>query len=402
MLVADINSRLLSTSVGPETHPSRGLDRYGECHIAPPRDNILDMPTGMHPHIDGVKANRAQKDVISENGMRVIDLCCGLGGLSLAATDLGMQVVAGVDIDASALKTYAGNFPHAEAIAGSIRSSTILERCRSLLKPDGAPRTPCVIVSGPPCQGFSVAGTRDPKDRRNKVLVAVARAIVQLQPDCALIENVSSVLAEKYGDRLTSLKRVLSVGHYHVQEVLLDSSEFGVPQKRKRAFFLVTRHPLSLDRILCLLAKHKMPPITTKVALQGLPSPAIRPEKYVDEADCIFPTNHYAMRHSKSVIEKIAAIAPGTGPMSYRRLHPVRPANTLFSGHRAPPAHFAEPRSITVREAARLQGFPDTFRVYGAFGNQMTQVTNAVPPPLASAVLSVLVESTGLGIHHDE
>ncbi len=339
---------------------------------------------------------------MNAGGIRVVDLCCGLGGLSLAATDLGMHVVAGVDIDPNALKTYAGNFSHAEAIEGSIRSSTIIERCRSLLSPNTEPRSACIVLSGPPCQGFSVAGSRDPKDRRNKVLVAVARAIVRLQPDCALIENVSSVLADKYGDRLACLKQALADGHYHVQEVLLDSSEFGVAQKRKRVFFLVTRRPLALDHVVRLLIKHKMPPITTKSALHGLPTPAIRPDKYVDEADCNIPTNHFAMRHSKSVMEKIAAIAPGAGPMSYRRLHPVRPANTLFSGHRAPPAHFSEPRSITVREAARLQGFPDTFRIYGSFGNQMTQVTNAVPPPLARAVLCVLVESVGLGIHHNE
>jgi DNA (cytosine-5)-methyltransferase 1 len=86
--------------------------------------------------------------------------------------------------------------------------------------------------------------------------------------------------------------------------------------------------------------------------------------------------------------------------MSYRRLHPARPSNTLFSGHRAPPAHFKESRSITVREAARLQGFPDGFRIYGSFANQMGQVTNAVPPPLARAVLRVLVELAGLPIHN--
>ena len=93
---------------------------------------------------------------------------------------------------------------------------------------------------------------------------------------------------------------------------------------------------------------------------------------------------------------EIAAIKPGTGPMSYRKLDPAKPANTLFSGHRAPPAHYAYPRSITVREAARLQGFPDDFRIYGSFANQMMQVTNAVPPPLARTVLQVIAEVTGV------
>jgi site-specific DNA-cytosine methylase len=78
-------------------------------------------------------------------------------------------------------------------------------------------------------------------------------------------------------------------------------------------------------------------------------------------------------------------------------LRPVRPAPTLFPGHRAPPAHFDGPRSITVREAAKLQGFPDTFRVHGSFVSQMEQMTDAVPPPRARAVLCVLVETASLG-----
>jgi DNA (cytosine-5)-methyltransferase 1 len=187
------------------------------------------------------------------------------------------------------------------------------------------------------------------------VLVAVARAIARIQPDCALIENVSTVLADKHGDRLESFRQVLAGAGYHVEKKVLDSSEYGVPQKRKRAFFFVTRRPLDPQQIDDLLAHHKVPPVTAQKALDGLPPPAVRPDVYDDEAEVEGPANHFAMRHSKRVM-KIATIAPGTGPMSYRRLHPIRPANTLFSGHRAPPAHFAEPRSITVREAARFRG----------------------------------------------
>lgn len=324
----------------------------------------------------------------------VLDLCCGMGGLSLAAKDLGLKVVAGVDINPSAISTYSKNFSQAKAIEGSVRSKKVLAQCKLLLAASDTAAS--VIISGPPCQGFSVAGSHDPKDPRNKVLVSVARAIANIQPDCALIENVSTVLSDKHGDRLKNFKQTLAKGNYKVQEVLLDSSEYGVPQKRKRTFFFVTRHSIDLEHLTKLIAHHKVPPITTRDALRGLPVPTVRPDDYDDESEVVGLANHLAMQHSTRVMEKIAAIPPGTGPMSYRRLHPVRPANTLFSGHRAPPAHFAEPRSITVREAARLQGFPDYFRVYGSFGRQMEQVTNAVPPPLARVVLSVLLKMVGL------
>lgn len=325
---------------------------------------------------------------------RVIDLCCGLGGLSLAAKQAGMRIVAGVDLNPTAIKTFRRNFPSAEGIHGSVRSPIVLKRCVELLESQKGDASPIIILSGPPCQGFSAAGSRDPKDKRNKVLVAVAQAIVKLKPHCALIENVSMVLAEKHGDRVSRFDEILAKGNYHVRRVLLDASDFGVPQKRKRAFFFITRVPLESENILALLEKRKTAKTTTEQTLLGLPTPVVRPDDYDDEKDYGAFWNHFAMDHSQKVKDKIAAILPGTGPMSYRRLHPTRPSNTLFSGNRAPPAHFSEPRSITVREAARLQGFPDDFRIFGAFSNQMVQVTNAVPPPLSFAVLEVLKELT--------
>lgn len=331
------------------------------------------------------------EEISPSHSVRVLDLCCGLGGLSRAAVDLGMQVVAGVDCDTDALKTFQRNFPHAEAINGSVNSSRVLQRCKHLLETTRS-RSPRIIISGPPCQGFSMAGPRDPKDLRNRVLTAVARAITILKPDCALIENVSAVLSGKHDTRLKRLEAVLTESSYSVLRLVLDASNFGVPQKRKRAFFMVTRKRLNESKVMELLRVYEHPAETVQTVLSGLPTPAIRPDDYKDEVDYQCIPNHLAMQHSQRVIQKIADIEPGKGPMSYRKLHPTRLSNTLFSGHRAPPAHFREPRSITVREAARLQGFPDSFRIYGSFSNQMMQVTNAVPPPLAQAVLRVLLD----------
>jgi DNA (cytosine-5)-methyltransferase 1 len=321
-----------------------------------------------------------------------------MGGLALAAQQLGMRVVAGVDVNGNALKTFQKNFPNATAIQGSVRSDKVLQHCERLLRPQAQERAVSIVLSGPPCQGFSAAGPRDPIDPRNQVLVAVARAIARLQPDCALIENVSMILSDDHIERLDKFESTLFDAGYSVLSVLLNAGEFGVPQRRERAFFLVTRKALGKEEVHHRLNELKQSAPTVAVALSGLSSPPLRPERYTDEDDSGPVSNHFAMRHSQRVIEKIAKIAPGTGPMSYRRLHPTRLSNTLFSGHRAPPAHFAEPRSITVREAARLQGFPDHFRIYGRFANQMEQVTNAVPPPLAKVVLRVLIEKSGLPV----
>jgi DNA (cytosine-5)-methyltransferase 1 len=342
------------------------------------------------------KSKRSENLVVAQNITPtvpgVIDFCSGLGGLSLAAKDLGLQVVAGVDVNPNALKTFTKNFTAAAALAGSVRSNTILKRCSKLAEKFRAANQPVIVLSGPPCQGFSAAGSRNPSDRRNKVLVAVSRAIAILRPDCALVENVSMLLADKYESRVQSFEQTIQQAGYHVAHIILDASEFGVSQKRERAFFLVSRQVLDVEAVSRRLDFFKSEAVTVRQALHGLPTPEVRPDRYKDELDNGKFTNHFAMQHSERVKKKIATIEPGKGPMSYRRLHPTRLSNTLFSGHRAPPAHFDEPRSITVREAARLQGFPDGFRIYGTFANQMEQVTNAVPPPLARVVLRVLLE----------
>jgi DNA (cytosine-5)-methyltransferase 1 len=328
----------------------------------------------------------------------VVDLCCGMGGLSLAASQLGMRVVVGTDISPTALRTFQKNFGSAEAIQGSVLSPKVLDSCAESLKPWRLQGAPLLVVSGPPCQGFSAAGTRDAGDPRNRILGAVARAIVKLKPDCAIVENVSTLLTKKHARRVATFNKVLRDAGYSVCHVLLDAVDFGVAQKRRRAFFLITRQKLDEDAVVKAVRRLRRKKKTVRAALAGLPKPAVRPDIYDDTQEFGSVSNHFAMRHSPKVKEKIAAIRPGTGPMSYRRLHASRPSNTIFSGHRAPPSHFSQARSITVREAARLQGLPDTFRIYGSFANQMEQVTNAVPPPLARAVLLVLIRLSGVRI----
>lgn len=303
-----------------------------------------------------------------------------------------MRVVAGVDLSRDAICTFGNNFPNADALIGSVRSETILRRCKELMSGTDKLAFRTAIVSGPPCQGFSLAGSRDTNDPRNQIFTAVARAIAFIGPDFALVENVANLLSEKYADRLGKFERILTEADYSVTNVLLNACDYGVPQRRRRAFFLVSRRPINRDELLSRLDRARLPMVTVGAAFNGLPAPPVRSDKLEDSQSVGGIYNHFAMRHSQRVMDKIANLTPGSGPMSYRKLNPSRPSNTLFSGHRAPPAHFIEPRSITVREAARLQGFPDSFRVYGSFANQMGLVSNAVPPPLTKVVLKILQE----------
>ena len=107
------------------------------------------------------QARRSEGDAVvkipAPTRAAVLDLCSGLGGLSWAAKKLGLHVVAGVDVNSEALKTFSKNFPNAQAIEGSVRSKTILAQCKKLLEPFKIAGQPTLILSGPPCQGFSAA-----------------------------------------------------------------------------------------------------------------------------------------------------------------------------------------------------------------------------------------------------
>src|SRR5260370_41293648 len=150
------------------------------------------------------------------------DLCCGMGGLALAARELGMRIGVGVDVDLHAERTFSKNFPEAEFVNGSIRSPNVINRCIQILGKLNHSSMPLILVSGPPCQGFSIAGSRDPVDPRNQLLMAVARAIGTLKPKCALIENVARVLAHPHNKRLQHFRTTISSAGYSVQSLGLD------------------------------------------------------------------------------------------------------------------------------------------------------------------------------------
>lgn len=320
-------------------------------------------------------------------GWSVVDLCCGVGGMSLAAKQLGLSVACGVDVSGTALASFKHNFPDACPMKADISKAKTVTACAEVFA--GLPLDQRkLILSGPPCQGFSAAGPRINRDPRNRIIMAVAKAIVALRPDAAIVENVSALLTAKHAKRFARFKKIIADGGYNLQVLPLNAATFGVPQTRHRVICIISREPIDLATVRARLSVHELPTCSVRTALGDLPEP---PE--YDPLSITRPPieNHVAMRHSARVKRKIAKVKEGAGPMSYRKLSADKPSRTLISGNRAPPAHYSAPRSITVREAARLQGFPDDFVVKGTFANQMVQVTNAVPPPFARAVIATLI-----------
>jgi len=306
-----------------------------------------------------------------------------------------MAVSAGVDCDRDCLTSYQTNFPEALSIQGNVSEAETIKKCAALVRKHSQKTTRYILVSGPPCQGFSDAGPRQIADPRNEIMISVAKAIVCLRPKAALVENVSALRKERNLQLLNRFRSVLNRAGYHVYRYELNALDFGLAQNRRRMIFFVLPFPVSRVTIPQALMVFHQEPRTVSAVIGDLPAPPVRPKDHQEIENNGTLANHYAMRHSDRVRKKIAGIEQGKGPLSYRKLTPDSHAPTLLSGHRAAPVHYEQARSITAREALRLQGFPDHFRVMGPFANQMTQVTNAVPAPLGIAALKVLLHLLG-------
>jgi DNA (cytosine-5)-methyltransferase 1 len=179
------------------------------------------------------------------------------------------------------------------------------------------------------------------------------------------------------------------------------ASDFGVPQNRRRLLFIARRKDLgvaptaptpthSLSKATGLSLTPRLEELLSGIL--ELPAGSSLDSLVLDDGSLM--ANVSTMTHSKRVVEKIERIAPGKGPISYRRLERDI-ARTLVAGHRALPVHPWLHRTISVREAARIQGFPDNYVFCGSRANQPLQVANAVPPPLASALGAHLLDFLG-------
>ena len=366
-----------------------------------------------------------------ESPMTAVDLFSGAGGFSLGLHSAGVDVVSAVEIDPNLASTYRRNFPNTNLLVRDIRSVT----GQDLSGKNGID----LVVGGPPCQGFSIGGTRNPRDARNTLLTEFSRLVREIGPKYFLMENVPGLLEKPFAPALDALRKSLEAGGYCVfPPVVLNARDFGIPQERRRIFLLGTSVDSRRDDINPLANINVLDPIPTVWdAIKDLAFVSGErhkesqsryfkktPEKISGYArvlrlaeppnGCAAPDhqigctilNHRVTAHSPQVIERFRGTARGTmEPISrYYRLHPDREARTLRAGtgadhgsHTSPrPIHPYAPRCITVREAARLHSFPDWFEFNETTWHGFRQIGNAVPPQMAERIVrSVLVAPMG-------
>ena len=341
--------------------------------------------------------------------LNVLDTFAGAGGFSLGFELAGCAVVGGIEIDSWASDTFAHNHKGALVITRDIQLISDDE-----LRDTFASRRPDILLGGPPCQGFSVCrkNAGDPTDPKNSLFVEFLRAARVLQPDYVIMENVPNIeKARTHGGELVIgiVERELKELGYHVTHSVLEATDFGIPQIRKRLFVVASVHELempfpsvthcirggvddlfggSLERCPTLWeAISDLPPLEAGVGSE-IQNYTREPENDYQRAlreGSKRLWNHTAMRHSKRMIERFSAMAcgqsvsdvakhlrplkrNGNGEISgkvydqnNRRMHPDRPCHTIPASFYANFVHPNQHRNFTPREGARLQSFPDWF-----------------------------------------
>lgn len=343
-----------------------------------------------------------------------IDLFAGAGGMSLGAQMAGINVVLAVEVDKHAAATYAFNHPETELIVDSIETIHRIDACRK--------GQVTVLFGGPPCQGFSTSNqrTRGRENPLNWLFKEFIRLVRLCKPDWIVFENVRGIVETERGLFRDSVIRDFCDAGYRCSYGVLCASDFGVPQVRSRFFLIASRHGVTVDMPKPTTTPR---PVSVREAIVDLPSLA----NGADEDYRIYPreaksdyaksmrngregcNGHLVTSNAPHIIERYKHIPQGgnwedipadlmrnyadrtrchTG--IYHRLCEDAPSVVIGNYRKNMLIHPTQDRGLSVREAARLQSFPDWYEFKGSIGFQQQQVGNAVPPLLAKKVFECI------------
>ncbi|CVY16845.1 DNA cytosine methyltransferase [Staphylococcus hominis] len=350
---------------------------------------------------------------------KVLDLFCGAGGLSLGFQNAGFEIYGGVEWDNKAMETHTKNFETSFHFSGDISeiSNEIIKNDLSHI--DG-------IIGGPPCQGFSSANRyiKDEDDPRNVLFFEYLRFIELIKPKFFVIENVPGILTRDKGYAKNKILEITAKYGYKVSVEVLSSEIYGVPEIRRRAFFIGIREDFKktfdfsniqplfknttvYDAIGDLESIENDVHSNTLLGLERTPL-----QEYYFDPTSFLIENHEPSIHNNKVVERIKHVPQGGNwkdvptelwdtqrnnrhSSAYKRLDYSKPSITIDTGH----MNYFHPifnRVPTVRESARIQGFKDSFIFFGTKTQQYRQVGNAVPPILAQCIATELLNTINI------
>ena len=307
----------------------------------------------------------------------VVDLFCGIGGFSKGFEMAGFEVLFGIDNWDVAIQTFQDNHLNSKGI-----NADLIELKNSFYEEYSEKVD--VIIAGPPCQGFSMCGNRDINDDRNNLFQEVIRAVEIIKPKIVIIENVVGILSMKNPEG-QMVKDIINdkLGNlgYSVEYEVLNASDYGVPQARKRVFFIGSK----IGRV--GFPKKHLNKLGVGESLSNIPDSGMKEygkpqneyqKRMHDGQKIIF--NHESMNHNAKVLDRIMHVPQGGNwrdippkvydvggnhSNNYRKLDPKKPSVTLKHAIKSMIIHPEYDRVITAREVARLQSFPDSFIIQG-------------------------------------
>lgn len=378
---------------------------------------------------------RLKRQELRMNPPTAVELFAGAGGLMLGLERAGFHSLVANEVHGDPCKTLRRNFPHVPVVQASIRDLD----GKGLFRSAGyaRPQEVTLVAGGPPCQGFSTAGLKDPIDPRNSLIGDFIRIVRDLRPHFFLLENVTGLMSMHSGRLFANVLHELSTIGYDFHHEVLFAADYGVPQMRKRLIVLGSRsgrppmHPVPTHRAggtATLLNRDRRPTPTCGEAIGDLPlinpgevattyaRPPHTDYQRLMRSDATVLHNHQASRHRQQTMDYYHYVPPGgtsldipehvrNGKQGVQRWPLDGIARTITTE----PTDFLHPtqdRIPTIRELARIQSFPDAFVFMGqrTTGNKMRrlgycsqsqQVGNAVPPLLAEAIGRSLIEGLG-------
>lgn len=319
---------------------------------------------------------------------KIVSLFAGAGGLDLGFKDVGFTISVAIDLAPGAIRTHKRNFPRTHSVVGDLiklQPIGVLELVKKVITPGER----IAVIGGPPCQGFSRANSAslasDPRNKLPKLYVEIVQALQQVYTvEFIVFENVLGIRDKKHIATFNALKSDLKKLHLDVTEQELCAVDFGVPQNRRRIILAGVRAGQGYGDI---KPRKRSGFKTVREAIEGLPRPTYF-QYGLDPQTFPAHPNHWTMQPKSPRFANPEAHA-GDG-RSFKRLNWDEASPTIAFGHREIHVHPNGGRRLSIYEALLLQGFPHSFVLEGNLSEQVQQVSNAVPPPLARSVANAV------------
>jgi DNA (cytosine-5)-methyltransferase 1 len=355
---------------------------------------------------------------LKEQALGFVDLFSGAGGFKIGFAKAGLRPLLCADVNKTMYATHKHNYPSVPFVLGDLGLPEVQKEVEASVVGE-----PFVVVGGPPCQGFSIFGKRRlaasqglnaRDDPRNRLVFSFVDTVGRLKPRWVVMENVAGFASLDEGWFVEQVVLELKkLGYDNVEHRVLNTADYGVPQKRRRFVLIANRTghviPWPKRKFFEKPQDWQKPYRTVGQAIADL----------ADESSYSSQTCHVPMNHKPLQVERYKRIPEG-GKLDvealpaelrkgyrtdevknfshvFKRLHRDKPSSTMVPGHNAFPIHPWLNRALTVREAARIQTLPDELEFMGSREAQCIQVGNAFPPLLAELIANNLMKAESNG-----